>query len=136
MSNFVVFDSQNQRWMIPRGTPGTQKLKAHHQGRATAGCLHRGAACLVLTISLVALAFFTWLGEAFPLSPPAAIGLVGIPTFGFCLRAVIIRASMNQETTKTIENYVKERGWADFEPTKPDEGLPCFVVNYKDPSIV
>lgn len=138
MSTFIVFDSQNQRWMAPINTPGTQQLRFDHKWRLV-GNRHREIGAIVIVAVIIALALLIMnpnISVSGGVPPLGILGLFAIPGCVYCLAGTIARLYARESTAENVEAYVKEYGWADFRPVQPIQGLPCFVVNYKDSSIV
>ncbi len=132
MSNYVVFDSQNQRWMAPR-----RELNLFDREGWSVKCgVVLGLALSIFFVSGLTLARYfdpVFDRNSDLLTDLSLSCIFPLVTFGIGLAN---RFSLHKTRTIEIQRYVQQFGWSDFEKTNPDQGLSCFVVKYEDTSPV
>lgn len=121
--SFVVFDSQGQRYM----TIDSPYLKKEFEPDYTLPLMGVVSCFGMSFLSFWGVPYFGLLGKI------SGVAFAALPIAGFCNNYVRDKCRPRKMTALQLQNYVEWFGWKDFRVIEPMPGVPCYVVNYKDP---
>ncbi len=118
MSNIILFDSQNQRWMVSQENTNIHErltaYKTSNTGIKTAS---------IALVSIVALTLFGRYLEG-KLQPRDCLFVLA----PLAVAVHMIHMCSKNRMIKKIEEHVQEWGWGDFKQINPEQGQYVFAA--------